>query len=428
MFVGICVMRRYLQFALALSALLMALSAKAATYSVSEIPNVQIADRTKHFSNPDGIAGPAAAARIDSLLLDARRAASVEIAVVAVDDIDSDDIDGYATDLFRAWGIGKSDKNNGILMLVAKDKRKAVIRTGYGAEGIMPDILAGRIINDVMAPRFREGDYDGGLLRGVEEMHRLVTDPEAAAELKSDMADNYGSRRGNGPDFFTLYLAIGGVVCVALLVLIAIAAGSARGKDDYQKYMAVARYRTPFLLATVFFIGIPLPALALLLILCKHWRDHGRKCPRCNAKMHKLDEDTDNKYLTMAQDLEERLDSVDYDVWLCPECGETDIYSFVNERSQYKQCPTCHAHTLKLVGARVLQEPTTQREGIGEKMYVCLNCRNRHNDRYSIPKKAPDVPIIVAPIGGRGGFGGGGGYGGGFGGGSTGGGGASGGW
>ena len=405
------------------------LAAAAATYSVSDIPNVQLADRTKHFSNPDGIASPAVAARIDSLLMDARRVSSVEIAVAAVDDIDSDDIDTYATDLFREWGLGKSDKNNGILMLVVKGKRKAVIRTGYGAEGVMPDILAGRIIYDIMAPRFKEGDYDGGLLQGVAEMHRLVTDPEAAAELKSEMADNYASREGSGPDFFTLYLALGGVVCVVLLIVIAVATGGVKGKDDYQKYTAIAKYRTPFLLITVFFIGITLPALAILLLLCRHWRDHVRRCPRCNAKMRKLDEDTDNTYLTMAQDLEERLDSVDYDVWLCPQCGETDIYSFVNEHSQYKECPHCHARTLKLVGARVLQPPTTQREGEGEKMYVCLNCRNRHNERYFIPKKAPDVPIIVAPIGGgRGGFGGGGSFGGGFGGGLTGGGGASGGW
>lgn len=404
--------------------------AMAATYSVSEIPNVQLQDHTKHFSNPDGIVSPANAARIDSLLLDARRKSSAEIVVVAVDDIDSDDIDTYANDLFNAWGIGKSDKNNGILMLMVKDKRKAVIRTGYGAEGIMPDILAGRIIYDVMFPRFREGDYDGGMLQGVTEMHRLTTDPEAVKELMSEESDNYRQGSSDDPDFFKLYLIMGIIAGVAMLAWFGIKAYELRGKDDYEKYRVLSRLRSPYLLGTVFFIGIPIPALALLLLMCNHWRNHTRKCPRCHANMRKLDEDTDNHYLTMAQDLEEKLDSVDYDVWLCPKCGETDIYSFVNERSVYQECPTCHAHTMKLVGTRILSEPTVLREGVAEKVYVCLNCHNQHTKKYSLPKKVAAAPIIIGPIGGRGGGfgGGGGGFGGGFGGGMTGGGGASGGW
>ena len=403
----------------------------AATYSVAELPNVQKQDHTKHLVNPDGIVSASVQANIDSLLLDIRRQSSSEVVAVIVDDIDSDDIDSYATELFNFWGIGKSDKNNGILILVAKDMRRAVIRTGYGAEGVLPDIISGRILRNEMFPRFREGDYEGGLLSGVQAVHKVITDPEAAAELMSDEHDNYASV--SGADIFSVYLTVALIVAVLMLAFVGLMLwkdSSNKKMTDYQKYVSTSKYMLPMLVVSLFFIGIPILGWLMLWLVRRHWRDHKRRCPRCRTWMQKLDEVNDNKYLTYAQDLEEKLKSVDYDVWLCPHCGETDIYSFVNRSSSYKECPDCHARTMKLSGVRILQEPTTRHEGIGEKNYVCLNCNHRHSDRYRIPKKEQPV-VLVAPGGGGGrggGFGGGGSFGGGFGGGMTGGGGASGGW
>ncbi|MDE6693605.1 MAG: TPM domain-containing protein, partial [Muribaculaceae bacterium] len=70
----------------------------AGTYSVTELPNVQKQDHTKHLVNPDGIVSASVQANIDSLLLDIRRQSSSEVVAVIVDDIDSDDIDSYATE------------------------------------------------------------------------------------------------------------------------------------------------------------------------------------------------------------------------------------------------------------------------------------------------------------------------------------------
>ncbi len=397
---------------------------------MADLPNVQKQDHTKHLVNPDGIVSAPVQARIDSLLLDIRRQSSAEVVAVIVDDIDSDDIDSYATELFNSWGIGKSDKNNGVLILVAKDMRKAVIRTGYGAEGVLPDIISGRVLHDVMFPQFREGDYEGGLLAGVETVHKVITDPEAAAELMSEERDNYDTF---GPDFLAMYLRVAIFVAVAVLLFVAFTVwkgGRNKKTSDYEKYVSTQKYMLPLLVISLLFMGIPLLAWVVLWLVRRHWRNHPRRCQRCNTWMKKLDEVSDNKYLTYAQDLEEKLKSVDYDVWLCPHCGETDIYSFVNKASSYKECPVCHHHTMKLSGVRILREPTVRQEGIGEKKYVCLNCNHTHSDRYTIARKEPPV-VLVAPGGGRGGgggFGGGGSFGGGFGGGLTGGGGASGGW
>ena len=411
-----------------LFALVVALAAAAGVYKVEDLPNVQIADRTKHLVNPDGIVSPAGQARIDSLLLDTRRQTSAEVVAVIVDDIDPDaDIDTYATELFTRWGIGKSDKDNGILLLVAKDRRKAVIRTGYGAEGVMPDIISGRILYDTMFPRFKAGDYEGGLIAGVERIHDVVTDPAVRDELMSAESDKHSGDSG-GDTIFNFYLGICSLVALALLIAFLASVAKVRGKTDYQKYVALEPLAPLSLILTFLCIGIPLVASLPLIITLYRWRNRARRCPRCNARMRKLDEASDNAYLTEAQDLEERLDSVDYDVWLCPECGETDIYPFVKRGSAYKECPVCHARTERHTSTRVLRQPTTAREGIAQKTYACRHCGNIRTEDHAIPKLPP---VVVVPGGsgrsGGGGFGGGS-FGGGFGGGSTGGGGASGGW
>ena len=74
-------------------------------------------------------------------------------------------------------------------MLVAKDRRKAVIRPGYGMEGVLPDIVCGSILREQMFPAFRRGDFDGGVTAATATIARLLTDPDAAAELQSRLED-----------------------------------------------------------------------------------------------------------------------------------------------------------------------------------------------------------------------------------------------
>lgn len=173
----------------------------ATVYSVSTVPNVHVTDRTKYVSNPDGVLSAGAEAQLNSILARTWQSTTAEPVIVAVEDIDTDDVDGFATKLFEDWGIGKSDKDNGILILIVKDKRKAVIRTGYGAEGVMPDIIAGRILREEMFPRFKEGDYDGGTIAATQRMAEVMENPQAVEELKSKYAnDSRRSRPDNAGD------------------------------------------------------------------------------------------------------------------------------------------------------------------------------------------------------------------------------------
>lgn len=421
-------------YILALFAAILVILPAAAAHTVSDIPNVHVADRTRYVSNPDGVLSARAVAELDTMLARVWAQSSAEVVVVAVDDIDpTGDIDSFATDLFETWGIGKEDKDNGVLILIARDSRKAVIRTGQGIEGAIPDIIAGRILRNVMFPRFREGDYDGGTLAATREVARIATDPRYADELRSRYANDSRTTGPSGStfdsdEFFSWYAgACGWIGGIALIIVIFLAVKT-RKKDTLTAYRTLESARLPLIIASCVFLCSALPALLILLWRMKRIRNHARHCPNCHAKMRKLDEESDNAYLTPAQDAEERHNSIDYDVWLCPECGETDIIPYINKKSSYTNCERCGARLSTLTANRTLTKPTTRSEGQGVRTYTCLSCGHAKNVYYKIPKVV-NPPIVIIPGGGGGrGFGGGGFGGGSFGGGSTMGGGASGSW
>lgn len=89
-----------------------------------------------------------------------------QVVVLTLPTLDGESVDDFANRVFEDWQLGQKDKNNGILILVVPTDRKMRIEVGYGLESIMTDFLAGRIIRDIMTPRFREGDFNGGITEG----------------------------------------------------------------------------------------------------------------------------------------------------------------------------------------------------------------------------------------------------------------------
>lgn len=397
-----------------------------AAYTVKDIPNVHILSRSRYVSNPDGILSTATQTRLDSVLSDVWKQSSAEAVVVAVNDIDPDmDPDDFATALFEDWGIGKKDKDNGLLVLIVKDRRKAVIRTGYGIEGVIPDILAGQVIRHEMAPHFRNGDYDTGTLVAVTRLAQAINSPEAREELMSAYG-NDANATDNDADAFTLYVIFCLAVTAILAVVFIIVLLGCKGKDRYHAYLKLHSMQTLVLILSFLCLGMPFIVFIPLKLIIHHLRRGKRLCSNCGHRMELIDEENDNRYLTPSQDMEEKINSVDYDVWVCPQCKMTEILPYVNKQSGYEECPNCHGRTARLINDTITVQPSPVHEGVGTKTYECTNCRNRFYRQYKIAKTAP--VIIVGGGGGRGGFGGGGFSGGSFGGGMTGGGGASGGW
>jgi uncharacterized protein len=112
--------------------------------------------------------------------------ASSQIAVVSVTTIGDQEINQYATELAQQWGIGQKGKDNGVLLLIATDDRKACIVTGYGVEEFLPDAICKRIITRILVPAFKEQDYYGGISRGVHAaMDRLSGKFDTEGDVKA---------------------------------------------------------------------------------------------------------------------------------------------------------------------------------------------------------------------------------------------------
>lgn len=393
----------------------------AAEYTVDQVPNVHQTDGRRFVSNPDGILSPETVSRIDTMLLGLQEANTSEVAVVALQSIGNNDIDLFATDLFTRWGIGKQN-DNGLLVLLVLDQRRITFRTGYGMEGLLPDAICKRIQTQYILPRFKEGNYDQGMLDGIATITRIITTPEAIEELTAPPVKGLEIDWGK---IFNGYLTVSLVVSHILLFAMLWTVARYARKGPYEQYKRLTAFR-PFLLVGSFifpfFVWLLYGGLSRRL---KRLRNKPRKCESCGSPMRKLNEEEDNLYLTPQENTEESLNSVDYDVWLCDHCGNTLIYPYENQFTQYQRCPYCHSRAYSFDGDYILRRATTMSTGLGEKRYSCAHC-------HKIDHKTYTIPVIVAAtlIGGsgRGGGFGGGGFGGGFGGGATGGGGASSGW
>ena len=93
-----------------------------------------------------------------------------EIAVVTIPSLDGDVIENVAQDIFTEWGIGKKDKNNGVLLLISLADRKTRIQTGYGVEGDLTDLGTSYIQQDILALAFKKGKYYEGINNAVDKM------------------------------------------------------------------------------------------------------------------------------------------------------------------------------------------------------------------------------------------------------------------
>lgn len=99
----------------------------------------------------------------------------IQLVVATVNSLEGQEIEPYANQLFRFWKLGEKDRNNGVLLLVAPHERRVRIEVGYGLEGTLTDALSAVIISNAMTPRFKAGDFSGGIARGVEDIITVLT-------------------------------------------------------------------------------------------------------------------------------------------------------------------------------------------------------------------------------------------------------------
>lgn len=391
---------------------------------------MQLQDSTRRVSDPSGIIRDINPRELDAALAALSRVRGIQPALVLLPSIGEQDVEGFALDLFRRWGLGDKSLNNGLLILYVADQRRVRTEVGYGLEGVLTDGRVGRIQREQMIPYFREGRTGQGLLAGIQAIdgHLEREDWRTTTPGSSEEGISWSSIL-----YFSLFVLV--LVFVVLLSSLEREANALRSPS--QTRARWTSLQASYKLALYLFL-IALPPLGLVVYI---W---GRKrLPRLRAMLSECEycaahemkhQHPEEAYalLSPVQQTEEAIRSRHYEVYRCGHCDRVELYPEVVAGTSFQTCPSCSGRTLKTTRAEYIR--------IGGRNYVrvykqCLHCRHQdyedHRDDTGDTESALAGMVLGSLLGSSrsgGGFGGGGFGGGGWGGGSSGGGGATSGW
>ena len=268
-----------------------------------------------------------------------------DIAVAILPSIESYQPYEVGVAIYRTWRVGRIDsigsarRNLGVLLLIvpkelAPDNRgHCWITTGLGAERLLTDASAGRICREKVSPRLVTREYAAAVTAGVDALGELLrADAELAAEPVSE-----------------------------------------------RRFLprVPGAYGAPLVLA----LALSLVALAFGIRL---WlRERPRKCPVCRARMFRVHEEDDDASLDRGQRLEEKLGSVDYDVWQC-ECGEQMIVPHRALFTRFRDCPACKVRAVKTKRVTVTHA-TYASPGLAVETSTCESCGDTRKREIVLP-------------------------------------------
>lgn len=135
---------------------------------------------------------PAARQTLESQLAGLDKTDSTQVAVLTIPSLEGDPMNDFSMRVAEAWKIGQKGSDNGVLLIVSKGDRKVRIEVGYGLEGVLTDVLAGQIIDQIISPRFKTGDFDGGFTMGVTAIGKAVRGEYTAAPAKKTRRSKRG--------------------------------------------------------------------------------------------------------------------------------------------------------------------------------------------------------------------------------------------
>src|SRR5690348_194768 len=139
--------------------------------------------------------------QLESQLAALEQRKGAQVVVLMLPTTQPEDVTDYATRVFDQWTIGRKNDDDGVMVVVAKDDHRAVIETGYGLEPEIPDPAASRIIREYMSPKFRVGDFYGGLSDAVGALTKLIDGEPLPPPLQEPQRDRGGVAHGH--DWFT---------------------------------------------------------------------------------------------------------------------------------------------------------------------------------------------------------------------------------
>jgi uncharacterized protein len=293
----------------------------AAAEPLSSIPNPRTGG--SWVTDMPGALRPDTVAQLNSTISEFERTTGGEMAVVVIKSLDGLPIEETAVKLFELWGIGKKSKDNGLLLLWSTGDRRVRVEVGYGLEGVLPDGKTGAILDTYVIPKFKSGEFDEGVLAGVGAL--LSAARNEPVDLSSAGSESY---ENDSPGIGTFLLSLLGAIPLGL--------GSMFG---FQK-----------------------------------WRRHRRRrCPSCQSLMTRLTESEDDELLEGGQQAEERVGSVDYDVWKCGSCSHHFTLRYPKWVSKFEKCPQCRNRT-KSSTETVIEAASSFSAGSAQVVESCAFC------------------------------------------------------
>ena len=159
---------------------------------------------TGYVNDRADMISPGVELKLENFLREFERTDSTQISILTVPSLDGEALAEYSLRVADAWGLGKKEKDNGVLLLVARDDHKIRIEVGYGLEGKLTDLLAGRIVDNEISPYFRQGNFDGGIIAGVSAIGSAVR-----GEYKGDGGTTTSKKRRSPWGVLALLLFLG---------------------------------------------------------------------------------------------------------------------------------------------------------------------------------------------------------------------------
>jgi len=296
---------------------------------------------------------PAERDKIIHLIADLKQRQSIDAVVVTINsihDYETGDktIESFATHLFNTWQIGSQENNDAILLLVAIKDRKVRIEVGDDYGDKLNSAMQ-YVIDEHILLHFRENAYSEGIYQGVFMIAKLLTASEPEAQPNtSDTVLSHSDETG-----WKQWLS----VITALL-------------EDFRVQLIAV------------FSGL----VVIWRSITSYLRYRSRQCPHCHIAMERLNEQADDVYLELGQQKEEKLESVDYDIWKCGHCNYHTLSRYNRFFSRVETCPHCQYKTVK-VKRTTLSEPTytsTGREKINKN---CTHCAYRNEQILVLPQR-----------------------------------------
>lgn len=402
------------------------------SYAPGDVPNVQLQDSMRFVSDPEDYIPSVEEDAINEQLARLRQQYHVQCAVVVLPSTE-EDIESFSTELFRLWGLGDRQANDGLLFVLAIEDRRSRFEVGYGLEGYLTDAETSSIWRKDMRTLVGKSHYGEAILRGMlsveQSLERQAYEPGKSASATEE-----------GIDWsFVLYAYLGFSALAFCFVFFNLKTESRmRIADSVEARRRYVRLSGDYHKGLHFLLVLCLPLGLLFWALRRYLLGHiehlAGYCPHCAA--YGLMQQTPSR-LTPLQQLEERIGVSKYITYTCSRCqrGEQVRSPRGGLLTSYRYCPSCGGQTSYLVQSRQYRSPKDHLL-YKRNTYRCLHCHHEFTDD-ELDKTGNDEErltsagagmIIGSMLGGRGGYSSGGWSGGSWGGGSSGGGGFTGSW